>query len=208
MAISGRFEAGQWKDTTLRGMLMGPPLNCRLHDNHPAEELHKYTASTCALLQQVYGKTEAVEATCEGIMNLTTPCGDVVKQAMCERAALLFAIHMEPEVAHFLATTEGGSGRRFVRRMRDRALPLLVPHYVNQMYQYPDRFVLMACVLCEMWGGEKWLWDEAHRDSTVGHDGDRADGVGAGASSGRVDSDVNQRRRPESNKGSLDERNE
>ena len=208
MATSGSFEEGKWKDSTLRGLLMGPPLNCRDEGEDPVADLHDYVASLCALLREVYGKTATVEATCGDIMHLTEPCGDVAKQAICERAAILFAMHMEPEVGHAFANADGGSGRRFVRRMRDRVLPLLVPHYVKEMYQYPDWFVLTACALCEMWGGEKWLWDETHRNTAVGHDGDRADGVGAGASSGRVDPNVDERRDAKRDKRSLNQSNE
>ena len=209
MSVSGRFECGVWKDKTLRGMLMGPPLNCRDVDQHPVDDIHEYVASVCTLLRNVYGQTAAVEATCGDIMQLATPCGDAVKQVVCERAALLFAMHMEPEVSYALAGADGGRGRRFVRRIRDSVLPLTVPHYVQEMYQEPDWFVLMSCVLSEMWGGEQWQWKtEAHRNPAVGHDGDRADGVSARTSTGRIDPDVNQRRHTERDQWPLEKCNE
>ena len=172
---SGQFANGEWCDDTLRGMLLGPPLNCRKHTTHPTKQLGEHTGRICKLIHNLYGHSAVVDATCKDVAAVTERDCDVVKQHLCQRAALLYAMFMEPEVCHFFTQTDvspRSKDRLVARRMQKRVLRLVVPHYVQNLYQNPDWFVLMACVLSEMWGGEKLVWNAAHHESGIGHDSD------------------------------------
>lgn len=170
-----------WEDSTLRGLLLGPPLNCRNRATmlHHTSQLNAHIEGICKMLFNIYGDTVAMKGTCVDIRNILQH-NDSVKQIICERAALIFTLHMEPEISAYFTQRDGGKGKRFTRRLKTRVLPLIVSQYSRNMYQSPDLFVLMACVMTEMWGGEKWSWEEAHRDSRIWHHNKTADGVGTG----------------------------
>ena len=66
----------------------------------------------------------------------------------CRRAALLFAMGREPEVA-----AQFGEGA-FVKELRNRVLPITLPRFLRHSCQAPDTFVTLTMVLAEMWEGE------------------------------------------------------
>lgn len=147
----------------LRSMLMGPPLTERDKDvTLTALDLH--LESVAELLPRVYGDSDASQhAQMEFKRFLSMPHDH--DGALCKRAALLFALGREKEVgAYFVAQeqsvqwqlTDASAGApAFAKDMRDRVLPFILPRFVRNSCQTPDSFVLLACVLSEMWAGEQ-----------------------------------------------------
>ena len=138
-------------------MLLGPPLAQRESDP-TLTTLDSHLEGVAQLLPKVYGDNDA---SCQAQMYFRRflSMGNEHDGVLCKRAALLFAIFKEKEVARYLAEQErlvqGDDGRpTFAQDMRERVLPFIVPRYVRNSCQTPDAFVVLACVLGEMWEGE------------------------------------------------------
>ena len=70
-----------------------------------------------------------------------TPAG-----AACQRAALLFALAHEAELAAHYGP--------YARDLAERVLPFVTPRFVANSCQRPDAFVQLCVVLAELWEGE------------------------------------------------------
>ena len=136
---------------------MGPPLNDRARDP-TGNCLDSHVQGLLGLLPQVYGESEACrQAQMEVSRVLQMPHDR--DGLWCRRAALLYAIANEREVAEYLADQErrvqGADGRRtFTEDLRARVLPFATPRFVRNSCQCPDTFVVLCMVLAEMWEGE------------------------------------------------------
>ena len=83
----------------------------------------------------------------------------------CKRAALLFALHTEPEVQRYFADEP------FARDLYERVLPFLVPRFLKHSCQSPEAFVGACVVLADMWEGEPLgNWPRAKRRGRAAHD--------------------------------------
>ena len=129
----------------LRFMLM-PPLNSEAG----TDAMDAMDADICQIaewLPSVYGD---VEATRQAVMELTK-LSTLPKHGdgfTCRRAALLFAVAKEPEVASMYAGA-------FAEDLHRRVLPFIVPRFLRGCAQRPDALVTLTMVLAEMWGGER-----------------------------------------------------
>ena len=137
---------------TLRELLLGPSLVERA-DAAPATEaladaLDAELRAVLALLPQVYdGTTDScLQAILEfeRILALPRDADGIV----CRRAALLFALAREPEIA-------ARFDEPLARDLHDRVLPLLLPRFLRHSCQAPDAFVAGALVLAELWPAER-----------------------------------------------------
>lgn len=152
----------------LRPLLLGPPLAER-QDDKTLTALDSHLEGVAQLLPQVYGNTEASkQAQMEFKRFLAMPTDH--DGVLCKRAALLFALRQEKELGAFFSAQEravqGPSNEpTFAEDMRNRVLPFIFPRYVRNSCQTPDSFVVLACILSEMWTGERlgnWplAWNE------------------------------------------------
>ena len=124
------------------------------------------------LLPQVYGESVACAQAVEEVNALVAEpeSPDVV---VCKRAALLFALHKEKEIAKYFVEQErkvGGKGKTFAEDMRDRVLPFLLPRFLKNSCQTPDSMLMLAVMLHEMWEGEKlgnWPRGRTHHDAAI-----------------------------------------
>ena len=137
---------------------MGPPLTERSSDP-TLTTLDSHLEAVAELLPKVYGDSEASQQAQMEFRRFLgmEPDHDGV---LCKRAALLFALGREKELGVYLAdqerTVQGHDGRpTFAEDMKDRVLPFILPRYVRNSCQTPDSFVVLACVLSEMWAGER-----------------------------------------------------
>ena len=137
---------------TLRELLLGPSLVERA-DAAPATEaladaLDAELRAVLALLPQVYDATtdSCLQAILEfeRILALPRDADGVV----CRRAALLFALAREPEIA-------ARFDEPLARDLHERVLPLLLPRFLRHSCQAPDAFVAGALVLAELWPAER-----------------------------------------------------
>ena len=137
---------------TLRELLLGPSLVERA-DAAPATEaladaLDAELRAVLALLPQVYdGTTDScLQAILEfeRILALPRDADGIV----CRRAALLFALAREPEIA-------ARFDEPLARDLHERVLPLLLPRFLRHSCQAPDAFVAGALVLAELWPDER-----------------------------------------------------
>ncbi len=139
------------EEAGLREMLLGRPLNWNPENRCTCSELDAALEGVIGLVKEVYGDTSArKQATVEMRRLLNFPqCRD---GHVCRRAALLFALSQEPEIAdHYAAQGDGG----YAADLRDRVLPFIIPRYMRYSGQSPDAFVVIAAVLSEMWRGER-----------------------------------------------------
>ena len=137
-------------------MLMGPPISDRATDR-TVTALESHIKGIKALLPKVYGASEECrQAQMEFQSILSFPANR--DGAWCRRAALLFALSREKELADYFADQERkllGDGRpTYAEDMRDRVLPFVLPRYLRHSCQAPDTFVVLSLVLAEMWEGE------------------------------------------------------
>jgi hypothetical protein len=149
-------------------MLLGPPLTQRQRPGGgPSDpslaELHAHLDALVRLLPEVYADSDASkQAQLEFAKILRL--GNSQDEACCKRAALLLGLALEKEVGDFLETQpEGGD---FARDLRQRVLPFILPRFARNSFQAPDSFVVLACVLGEMWEGEalgNWPLDQGAR---------------------------------------------
>ena len=135
----------------LRELLLGAPLDAR-GDAAAAtaalvDALDAELRAVLALLPQVYdGATEpCLQAILEfkRILALPRDADGIV----CRRAALLFALAREPEIA-------ARFDEPLARDLHDRVLPLLLPRFLRNSCQAPDAFVAGALVMAELWPAE------------------------------------------------------
>lgn len=139
----------------LRAALMGQPLGARADDPTPAL-LDAHVEGVRRLLPRVYGSSPACTQAVGELGHVLAMPHDA-DGTWCRRAAVLFAVGREPEVADFFAEQERrvqAQGATFSEDMRARVLPLVLPRFVKNSCQAPDSFVVLALVLAEMWAGE------------------------------------------------------
>ena len=137
---------------TLRELLLGPSLVERADAARAtealADALDAELRAVLALLPQVYdGTTDScLQAILEfeRILALPRDADGVV----CRRAALLFALAREPEIA-------ARFDEPLARDLHERVLPLLLPRFLRHSCQAPDAFVAGALVLAELWPAER-----------------------------------------------------
>lgn len=140
---------------TLREMLLGPPLTKRVEGRDPTlEQVDCYLEAVAGLLPQVYGDTGPSRQAQMEFKKFLAMGGDQ-DAAFCKRAALLFALAREKEVGAEMMQRSEGETEAHVSDMRDRVLPFILPRFVRNSCQTPDSFVTLACVLSEMWEGER-----------------------------------------------------
>ena len=155
----------------LRPLLLGPPLTERSASDPTARCLTAHMSGLVGLLPQVYGESVACAQAVEEVNALVAEpeSPDVV---VCKRAALLFALHKEKEIANYFVEQERkcGQGGTFAEDMRDRVLPFLLPRFLKNSCQTPDSMLVLAMVLHEMWEGEQLgNWPRrAHHNAAIG----------------------------------------
>lgn len=144
----------------LRAMLVGAPL-LDARGVYAREALDAHVDSITNFLRHAYPIDDAdMEAALADLAVVRAMSPKSAAGLACKRAVLLFAMHMEDEVAeHFVAL--GGADGRMAADLRDRLLPRLVPEYVGDMCQRPDVFVRMASVMHEMWPHESFAQQAA-----------------------------------------------
>lgn len=137
---------------------MGRPLSQRsaADDALERKDLNRHLSAVSELMPQVYGDSEACrQAKMELDLVIELDGEDSLE---CKRAALLFAMSREKELElHLMQTAEAAGSnddKRLVEDLRDRVLPFIFPRFLRNLCQTPDSFVVLACVLSEMWAGE------------------------------------------------------
>jgi len=138
--------------TGLRRLLMGPPLSQRGEgeDTEGVQRLNDVLSAVKGLLPQVYGEGTATEQACMELQRVVA-MPPTYEGIACKRAAVLFSMHREREVAaHFAAEDP-----TFAADLRDRVLPFATTRFVRHSFQTPDAYVVLANVLAEMWAGER-----------------------------------------------------
>lgn len=142
----------------LRPLLLGPTLSDRNSDP-TLTTLDSHLEAVHGLLGKVYGGSDACQQAQMEFKRFLDmqPTHDGV---LCKRSALLFSLSREKEVANYLIDQErrvqGDNGKpTYTQDMCDRVLPFIVPHFMRNSCQAPDAFAVLACVLGEMWEGEK-----------------------------------------------------
>lgn len=144
----------------LRSLLLGPALCDReaAAADPTLAALTRHVEGIAPLLHDVYGtSTEAQQA--EKEIAAIAVLGDGTAEAACKRAALLFALHIEPEVQQYFGADP------LARDLTTRVLPLVVPRFIKHSCQTPDAFVTLCLTLAEMWPGEpmgNWPRERAH----------------------------------------------
>ena len=142
----------------LRKLLLGPPLTMREKDA-TGEQLDAHLRAVAELLPRVYGNSEASQQA-QMEFGKFLSMGNDQDGMVCKRAALLFALAREPELGqHFTAEErrqqDGTKERTYTQDMRERVLPFVLSRFVRNSCQTPDAFVVLSCVLNEMWAGER-----------------------------------------------------
>lgn len=115
-------------------------------------ELNAHIKATQRLLPLVYGDTNACkEAQC--LMQMVVDMPEGQRATMCKRALLLYTMRCERDVATYWTQYTDGSAELAID-LATRVLPLLVPRFILSNGKDPYSFVLLACILSEMWQGE------------------------------------------------------
>jgi len=143
----------------VRELLMGRPLSQRDGDDEVARtaaELDEWMHAIHAFLPQILGRNEAAKQALmefERFAKLPATRDGVV----CKRAALLFTLAREPEIAHALLHQCDASAAdvRMTIDLERRVLPFVCPLFLKNSCQSPDAFCAFSVVLSEMWAGEK-----------------------------------------------------
>ena len=137
----------------LRPLLLGPPL-CDREVDRTLVGLGSHLEGVRPLVRDIYGgSVAAAQAEREFAQIAALPDGTA--EAACKRAALLFALHREPEVQSYFKQQEHIMGSAFAHDMTTRVLPFVVPRFLKHSCQAPDAFVMLCLVLSEMWPEEK-----------------------------------------------------
>jgi len=142
----------------LRPLLLGAPLTEREHDD-TAASLDVHLQGVLDLLPKVYGDSDASQQA-QMHFERFLEIGSDRDGMLCKRAALLFALGNEKELGKYFAEQErsahGDDGQpTYAEDMRNRVLPFILPRYIRNSCQAPDSFVVLACVLSELWAGER-----------------------------------------------------
>ena len=69
------------------------------------------------------------------------------------RSFVLLSLYLEEDTAKAIAANSEEDAR-YVKDMRERVLPVLVPYYIDNLAQRPDIFVGMASCLHRLWPNE------------------------------------------------------
>ena len=168
-----------------RGALVGPALSDRPDGaRDPAHALlNAHLRGVVDLLPGSYGGGAAARQACAELRRVCALPDGPAPNLACKRAALLFALHAEPEVQAYFADEP------FARDLHERVLPFLVPRFLKHSCQAPEAFVQACVVLADMWEGEvlgNWPLgrerglgrglEAAHDDAAVGDLDERGDG--------------------------------
>ena len=138
---------------SMRELMFGQA-DARMH-----AELDGHLKGVRELLQRRYGESLSVKQTLIEFDTLTT-LPQTEDALVCKRAALLFALGKEKEVANYFAKR----GDAFARDLAERALPLVSPLFFRNSCQAPDAFLLLTLVIAELWAGERLgCWPRAGR---------------------------------------------
>lgn len=143
----------------IRPLLLGAPLSTKENDPRPMLCVDSHVEGVRQLIQKVYGERQPLEVVrvldeLQYVVDLPTT---EYNGASCKRALVLMAMHLEREVADYFDSQEGMvyQGEPSVARdIKERVVPFLLPMYVSDMCQDPERFVAMTTVLATMWAGE------------------------------------------------------
>ena len=114
------------------------------------------------LIPKVYGNSEASQQAQMEFKKYLSMENDT-DGIVCKRAALLFALAREKEVGDHFAAEErqqqdgstGPTEPTYAQDLRERVLPFVLSRFVRNSCQTPDSFVVLSCVLSEMWAGER-----------------------------------------------------
>jgi hypothetical protein len=163
----------------LRGALVGTPLSDRPPGRRDPTHtrLDAHLRGLIDLLPVNYGRGAAVRQACTELKKVAALPGTNAPNLACKRAALLLALHSEPQVQRYFADEP------FARDLYERVLPFLIPRFLKHSCQSPDAFVGACLVLADMWEGEtlgNWPRPKpgaaAHDDAAVGDLHERGDG--------------------------------
>ncbi len=147
-------EEGMRGRVGLRPLLLGAALSDRDDPDHTLAGLDSHLEGVRPLVRDVYGDSVAArQADDEMAQIVALPRG--APEVACKRAALLFALHKEPELKRYFAEQEGIVGASYAHDMATRVLPFVAPHFLKHSCQAPDAFVHACAVLAEMWPGER-----------------------------------------------------
>lgn len=138
----------------LRTLLMGTPMGDREGEGEVVYVLNSHLLGLMDLLPRVYGDNEPCR---QAVLEMGVIVDmDASKECVaCKRAALLYALHNEPDVrAHWTEGREAGSAA-LARDLSSRVLPFIVPRFFKESCQVPEAFVTLALVMSEMWAGEQ-----------------------------------------------------
>tara|TARA_B110000902_G_C14073057_1_gene500066 strand:- start:206 stop:607 length:402 start_codon:yes stop_codon:yes gene_type:complete len=115
----------------------------------PTQQLESHLRGVVALLPYNYGDCAAVRQACTELERLIALPDTQASTLACKRAALLFALHSEPQLKRHFANDP------FARDLYERVLPFLVPRFLKNSCQSPQAFVEACLVLSDMWEGER-----------------------------------------------------
>jgi len=138
----------------MRPLLMGPPLTDRAYDS-TIDCMDAHLHGVLGLLPQVYGDNEAArQAHMEFARVLDMPRDK--DGVWCRRAALLYAIAHEEELASHLARKERAvqgdhHNHTYTEDLKERVLPFVLPRFIRNSCQRPDAFSMLCTILAEMW---------------------------------------------------------
>lgn len=147
---------------SLRALLFGDAIWGPEQEAGAAEELDRQLEGVEELLPRVYGASNACR---HAVMEMRavrelpgTPQG-----LECKRAALIFAMGREPEVAAYWS----GADAVLAADIHVRVGPFLTPRFLRHCCQAPRSFVRWAAVLSQMWQGEALGNFAAHQNGAV-----------------------------------------
>lgn len=134
----------------LRGAIVGAPLADRPagRPDPAGAQLNAHLRGLLELLPANYGRGVAATQACAELRKVARLPDTDAGTLACKRAALLFALHTEPEVRAYFADEP------FARELYERVLPFLVPRFLKHSCQSPEAFVQACVVLADMWEGE------------------------------------------------------
>lgn len=143
----------------LQRMLLGAPLSARQESVNGVEPsiietdelLTRYLNALPEVIRQSYGDeseaTQEAASECRAIASLPCNPGGICSK----RAALLFAMRREPELARYFCQRDSG----FTNDMVNRILPFIDPPFLKQSCQAPDSYVFMAVIFSQLFEGER-----------------------------------------------------
>ena len=135
----------------IRDALVGAPLS----EREPGQcdpthaELNAHLKGLIDLLTVSYGPGAAAKQACAELRRVARLPDTTAPNLACKRAALLFALHSEPQLKKYFASDP------FARDLCERVLPFLIPRFLKHSCQSPQAFVELCLVLSDMWEGEQ-----------------------------------------------------